>query len=576
MLELLLLLGLVVVAGALRTRIRDLEAKVGAQQEALDGLTRTLGTGPPPVARPPDSPRQASAPPLPAGSGTTGAARAITTAAAQGPTAPPKMTTPQPSANPSASGPSLEERLGTRWAVWLGGAALALGGILMVHYSIERGFFGPGVRLILAALFSLALLAAGEWLRRSDKGIDLGGAAAPHIPSIVTAAGTVAGFGTIYAAHALYGFIGPAAAFVLLGAAGVATMFAAALHGPALAGLGLAGSLATPMLIASTNPSAWPVVLHVGVVAAAAYWLARARRWLWLAACVVAGAIVWGLLLCDAVGPNQATWSTALFVHGLVQLALAAFFMALEPHVAETDEAARIDWIASAALAALTTLAVVILAATRFEATGWLLFAVAAMAIVGGTAYRIPAVAPAAVFAGIVALGVVTFWPGLKGTPELRFLWPAVAGYVRVPELIQSYLMFAAMSRTRDLGFCDVAALDRAQARRGRGIVLRARRRRHAARRSRHDLPTRDTVRHVLCLCRHRRDVGGSLLSRRRSLRQRAGRAEIRSDAILHRRLRGRVFGSGGARVHVRSQSWVPDGRIRSRGGDDGTVCCDR
>ncbi len=443
MIELLLLLAVVAFAAKFGRRLSDLESKVKAQTTALDGLSRRLGGQP--IAQPGDQPVKTSPEPITSQTKTTpaatiGVASGITPPAG---TVPPIPAKPQPAA---PSGPSLEERLGTRWAVWLGGAALALGGILMVHFSIESGFFGPGVRIAIAALFSIALLAAGEWLRRSDMRLDLGGVPSAHIPSIVSAAGTVAGFGTIYAAHALYGFIGPAAAFVLLGAAGVATMFAAALHGPALAGLGLAGSLITPMLISSPNPSAWPVVLYLGVVAAAAYWLARARRYLWLAACVVAGVVVWGLLLAGAPQVSQATWTTALFVHAIVQLALAAVFMALEPHSGTTDDSATIDWIGSAALAALTALAIVILASTRFAADGWLLFAMAAMTILAGTAYRVPAVAAAAVLAGLMALAVATLWPGLSGTPESRYLWPAVADYVRVPEIIQSYLTFATFS----------------------------------------------------------------------------------------------------------------------------------
>ena len=42
--------------------------------------------------------------------------------------------------------------------------------------------------------------------------------------------------GTIYAAHALYHFIGPTIALIALGTASLAAMSAAALHGPALAG----------------------------------------------------------------------------------------------------------------------------------------------------------------------------------------------------------------------------------------------------------------------------------------------------------------------------------------------------
>jgi uncharacterized membrane protein len=65
---------------------------------------------------------------------------------------------------------SLEQRLGTQWTVWVGGLALALGGIFLVRYSIEQGLLGPRVRLALAALLATALIISGEWARdgRSD------------------------------------------------------------------------------------------------------------------------------------------------------------------------------------------------------------------------------------------------------------------------------------------------------------------------------------------------------------------------------------------------------------------------
>jgi uncharacterized membrane protein len=58
---------------------------------------------------------------------------------------------------------SFEERFGTRWAVWVGGVALALGGIFLVQYSIEQGLIGPGMRILLGALLAAALIVAGEW-----------------------------------------------------------------------------------------------------------------------------------------------------------------------------------------------------------------------------------------------------------------------------------------------------------------------------------------------------------------------------------------------------------------------------
>jgi uncharacterized membrane protein len=215
---------------------------------------------------------------------------------------------------PSSRG-GLEEELGTRWVVWVGGLALALGGILLVRYSIERDFFGPGVRVLLGMLLAAALISSGEWFRRGEIQLGLDAAPSAHIPSVLTAAGTTTAFATIYAAHALYDFIGPGVAFVLLGLAGVATMLASALHGPALAGLGLVGAFLTPLLVSSPTPNPWPVVLYLAAVAGAAFGLARLRHWLWLAVAVVAGVGTWGLLLLTSSEGRELTWTWAAMVH---------------------------------------------------------------------------------------------------------------------------------------------------------------------------------------------------------------------------------------------------------------------
>src|SRR5580698_3521493 len=116
------------------------------------------------------------------------------------PPAPPPL--PQPVATPSC-----EERIGTRWVVWVGGLTLALGGFFMVRYSIEAGLIGPGVRVMLGGAFALALLAAGEWTRRKENLSSIASLPIANIPAILTAAGTSVAFATVYAAYALYGFL---------------------------------------------------------------------------------------------------------------------------------------------------------------------------------------------------------------------------------------------------------------------------------------------------------------------------------------------------------------------------------
>jgi uncharacterized membrane protein len=81
----------------------------------------------------------------------------------------------------------MEKALGTKWIVWIGGLALALGGIFLVRYTIEAGLLGPGVRIALGALFALLLAAAGEYTRRNDVTADLAGVPSAYIPGILTA-----------------------------------------------------------------------------------------------------------------------------------------------------------------------------------------------------------------------------------------------------------------------------------------------------------------------------------------------------------------------------------------------------
>ena len=95
---------------------------------------------------------------------------------------------PPPLRQPPQPDPGFEERLGTRWVVWVGGLTLALGGFFMVRYSIDAGLLGPGVRTLLGGAFALALLAAGEWTRRKESISAIAALPIANIPAILTAA----------------------------------------------------------------------------------------------------------------------------------------------------------------------------------------------------------------------------------------------------------------------------------------------------------------------------------------------------------------------------------------------------
>src|SRR5215470_15353677 len=440
---------------ALQLQLNGVLSRLGRLQDELEGLRRAatqtpIGNAAAPAGEEPKTPEVADT-----GSPTPEPEAPVEPSA---PASVPEVSTRAP----ALERPSLEEQLGTRWAVWLGGFALAFGALLLVRHSIEQGIFGPGVRIALAGLFSLALIAVGERFRRSERALPVAAIPAAHVPSILTAAGTVGAFGTVYAAYALYDFIAPAAAFVLLGIIAIATMLAAALHGPALAGLGLVGSGVAPLLVSSQTPSPWPLVIYLAIVATAAYALARLRRWLWLAVAVVAGAFLWGVGIGQGTNGIAGDWTSALFVYTGLQLALAAAFMALEPHLSTPDAEASPDWVATATLATLSLLAVFALFAGRFDAQ-WTIYAAAAMAVLALTSWRSAPAAAAAALAGFVSLGAVWAWPGLTADPEPRLLAPAVAEVLRLPDNVARFIIFAAVASLA-IGLIATLRLERGRA----------------------------------------------------------------------------------------------------------------
>ena len=251
----------------------------------------------------------------------TPAPGAVTPAEPVAPAVEPAAVAPPPVAPAPATSTTLEEKFGTQWVVWIGGLALALGGIFLVRFTIEQGLLGPGVRIFLAGVFSALLIAAGEWARRNEIAAGIAAIPKQHIPSILTAAGTIAAYATVYAAFALYGFLSPAAAFVLLGLVALAILAAALLHGPALAGLGTPGAFITPLLVPSESPSYWALYIYLAMVTAAAFALARLRLWRWLAVAAVVLGALW--TLPGVAYPNVTELGAHLF-HVVAGFALAA------------------------------------------------------------------------------------------------------------------------------------------------------------------------------------------------------------------------------------------------------------
>src|SRR5215467_6587909 len=262
---------------------------------------------------------------------------------------------------PSPPGPSLEERFGTQWVVWAGGISVVFGGFFLLRYSIEQGWFGPGMRVFLGALLALSLVAAGEWARRKELITGIAGISSAHIPSILTAAGTTIAYADIWAAYALYNFLAPGAAFILLGIVALATLAAALLHGPTLAGLGLVGAYITPIVVSTGQPNYWALYVYLAVVSGAALALARARLWRWLAVTAVAFGVLWTL---PGLSDYRVDWLTPHNFHVVAGYVLVAILLVSGLLLGPDAEPGKIEPISSASLAAYLLASVVVVLAS--------------------------------------------------------------------------------------------------------------------------------------------------------------------------------------------------------------------
>ncbi len=186
---------------------------------------------------------------------------------------------------------SVADWLSENGLAWIGGGALALGGLLLVAYAAQRGLFTPGLRIVAASVVGVLSLGVGEVLRRGLKG-----RIEPNllVAGLTTAAGAAILYAAIWAAYRLYGFIPGEAAAVLLAAVSVGLLALALMHGEPLGVLAIAGAFAVPV-VTGGDWAGWPLDLYVALILATGMAAAGLRRWTLAGAIALAGAGLWAL-----------------------------------------------------------------------------------------------------------------------------------------------------------------------------------------------------------------------------------------------------------------------------------------
>lgn len=202
---------------------------------------------------------------------------------------------PQPFAN-------FESLVGGRLPIWVGGAALVLAAFFLVRYSIESGLLGPGVRVVLAAIFGLVLVAASELARRWPATAE-----DPRIAQALAGAGIASLYGTLYMAGELYALIGAGTAFALLLVVTAGALALSLRHGPPTAIMGLIGGFAAPLVTGYSESSLLALLVYLALFTTALFALAILRGWTWLAIAAASAGFAWSLwLIASITGPGLA------------------------------------------------------------------------------------------------------------------------------------------------------------------------------------------------------------------------------------------------------------------------------
>jgi uncharacterized membrane protein len=339
-------------------------------------------------------------------------------AVAEEPAAPAEMPAPPVAAAPRVG---WEQLLVEHWLVWLGGAAMALGGAFLVKLSIDYGLLTPLVRVVLGILLGIGLSFGAEWVRRHDLPEDGDFDAASYVPQALAAAGAATVFASLYAAHALYDFLPAGPAFALLAVTAGATVAQSLRHGPLVAALGLVGAYIVPLMVTTDSPHALPLFAYLAVVTAASLALLRHRAWWWLAWLSLAGAMGWVVLwLAGAADPEAPVVAGYL----LVQFGLFVGFrrgIARVGFLAGIADAPMVVVVARAAFWAIAFGFFLLAHADRFGTTS---VGAAILAAIGlmVLAYRDSQLDDVIAVAGALALALLASW-NLPLLPPEMSLW---------------------------------------------------------------------------------------------------------------------------------------------------------
>ena len=178
---------------------------------------------------------------------------------------PPSATSPLPALD-------LEQRIGARWATWVGVLVILVAVGLFLKWAMDQDYLGAVTRVSVGIVCGLLMLLGGLALRARR---DL-----PYLGEGLTGGGLGVLYLSLFAAHALYRLLGAPAAFAGMFAVTVLGTLVAVLSGRlSTAVLAVLGGLLTPVLLQVERPDERNLLAYLLVLDVLALLVARFRTW---------------------------------------------------------------------------------------------------------------------------------------------------------------------------------------------------------------------------------------------------------------------------------------------------------
>lgn len=305
--EWLFIIGLVVAVMTLLKRLKTVERRIEEVDSYQAFLLQELRRGPgsAPLSQPSTPEPEPEPEPDPIVRVRVSVPKAVTSRRGEDavetqplePVAEPATTSPGPAYRETAPEPArsrfdLEDIFGRRLPIWAGGVTLAVAGVFLVRYSIERGLITPLLRVVMAFVFGFGLLAGAEAAYRfRDRVAD------PRVGQALAGAGLATLYAAFYLAGTQYGLIGQTLAFLGLAAVTAGAIGLSFRFGLPSAVLGLLGGFAAPAMVGGDEANLPLLSLYLGLVASGLVLSGRRQQRPWLGVAALIGGLGWGALL---------------------------------------------------------------------------------------------------------------------------------------------------------------------------------------------------------------------------------------------------------------------------------------